>query len=273
MQAYLVSHNGLGDNLYMIGALNFIKQFYKKVYFLCKNKYYANVKLFFDAKSNISCIPFNENKEFESIKQLIIAKYTDTNIDIFVCGSCHKRYLKSKITNQRFLTHKIMNKNYTIDWDTITSKNYSFIEKFYKDINLNLTYFYEYFYIHSTDESIQLFKSVRKFYLVFIQYKSSDGRVLDISNLIQKYINDDKVLLICNDINLYDKTNITKHTLAEQFVLNKIVNYIDTIKNSNEIYLIDSCFIGIVLPLLKTNRLKAKMVRIIRRDSIHKHKL
>ena len=38
MNAYLVSHNGLGDNLYMIGALNFIRQFYKNVFFLCKKK-------------------------------------------------------------------------------------------------------------------------------------------------------------------------------------------------------------------------------------------
>jgi hypothetical protein len=35
--------------------------------------------------------------------------------------------------------------------------------------------------------------------------------------------------------------------------------------NANEIYIIDSCFTGIILPLVKTNKLKAKVVRIIER--------
>lgn len=35
--------------------------------------------------------------------------------------------------------------------------------------------------------------------------------------------------------------------------------------NSTEIYIIDSCMTGIVLPLLKTGHLKARVVRIILR--------
>ena len=48
--------------------------------------------------------------------------------------------------------------------------------------------------------------------------------------------------------------------------MNKIAHYIDLIKNCSEIYIIDSCFTGIVLPLVKTNRLKATKVRIILRQ-------
>lgn len=271
MDAYLVSHNGLGDNLYMIGALNFIKQFYKNVFFLCKGKYYENVKLFFDENSNIICIPFNENDEFNEIKNILDNdKYVDPNIDIFVSGFCHKCYLKSKITNEAFLNHKRIDKNYTIDYSTITTSNYSFIENFYTDINLNLTYFYEYFDLPSTETSKQFFDSVSNYYLVFIQLKSSDGSVLNISNLINKYINDPKVLLICNDSNLYSKDHIN-HSLAEKFLLNKIVYYVDIIKNSDEIYLIDSCFIGVVLPFLKMNKLKTDKVKIILRNQVENY--
>jgi hypothetical protein len=270
MDAYLVSHNGLGDNLFMIGAVNFIKQFYKNVYFLCKNKYYENVKLFFDEKSNIICLPFNENSEYVNIKNILNhEKYMNNNIDIFVCGF-HKSYLKSKITNVNFLNHPKIDKNYTIDYSPLTKLNYSFIENFYKDINLNLTYFFEYFYLTDCDISKQLFNSVKDYYLVFIQATASTGAKLNLSNLTNKYIHDDNVLLICSDINIYSKDH-KKYNLAQTFIFNHLVNYVDTIKNSDEIYMIDSCFLGIVLPLLKTNQLKAKNVQIILREETDKY--
>lgn len=271
MDVYLVSHNGMGDNLFMIGALNFVKQFYKNVYFLCKNKYYENIKLFFDNKSNIICLPFDENHEFANIQKILNRdKYMNKNIDIMVCGGCHKSYLKSKITNTDFLNHTRINKNYTIDYHPLTSENYSFIENFYKDINLNLTYFYEYYYLPDNDISKQLYNNVSKYYLVFIQATSSTGQVLNISNLTNKYINDDNVLLICSDTNLYNKDN-EKYNIAQNFVFNNLINYVDIIKNSDEIYLIDSCFLGIILPLLKTNQLKTKDVRIILRADVDKY--
>ena len=270
MNAYLVSHNGLGDNLFMIGALHFIKPFYKNVYFLCKQKYCENVKSFFEEDSNIICVPFNDNDEFNSISHKINPKYADKNTDIFICGPCHKRYLHSKINNELYLEHKKDTNKNTIDFDTITTSNYSFIENFYNDIGLNLTHFFENFNINSPDESVRLFQSVKQYYLVFIQYKSSDGKTLNISNLIEKYINDPNVLLICNDMNIYNKSHHL-YDIAQPFVYNKIVNYMDVIKNSDEIYLIDSCFIGIVLPLLKTNRLKTKNIRIILRNEMHNY--
>ena len=107
------------------------------------------------------------------------------------------------------------------------------------------------------------------YYLIFIQCISSVGKVLNISNLINKYVNDDKALIICNDKNLYDKDD-KKYDLAQKFVLNKIVYYVDTIKNSDEIYLIDSCFLGIVLPFIKMNKLKTKNIQIILRDDVDK---
>jgi len=270
MNAYLVSHNGMGDNLFMVGALHFLLNFYDKIYFLCKNKYYPNVKLFFINNPNIICVPFNENNEFNEIYKIITDNYLLN--DIFVCG-CHKNYLQSKITNNLFLEYNIQDKNYTIEYDTLTKKSYDFIESFYKDINLNLTIFYDYFFINSTEESIELYNSIKLYDIIFIQLKSSDNISLNISNLLDKYLYDEKTILICNDKNLYNfESNsdniINKKYISEKFVYNKIVNYIDTIKNSKEIYLIDSCFIGIILPFMKQNNLKAEKIRIIRRDLV-----
>jgi hypothetical protein len=50
------------------------------------------------------------------------------------------------------------------------------------------------------------------------------------------------------------------------FVYNKIVHYIKTILNSDEIYIIDSCFTGVVLPFVKMGQLKTDKVRIILRE-------
>jgi len=269
MNAYLVSHNGMGDNLFMIGALRFLLKFYEKIYFLCKSKYYPNVKLFFIDTPHIICVPFNEYKETQEIKHIINENYASN--DIFICGFCHTSYLQSKITHPELVNYTHINKNYTIDFDTLTTENYNFISFFYRVINLNLTYFYEYFYIPVTDESKYLYKTVKDYYIVFIQLKSSDGKELNITNLLKKYLYDENTILLCNDKNLYDITDKTsviekKYNICKSFMYNKLIHYKDTIQNSDEIYIIDSCFIGIVLPYLKTNQLKANKVRIIRRD-------
>jgi len=296
MDAVLVSHNGIGDNICMVGALQYLSTFYRRVYFICKKKYYYNIKLFFN-NTNIISIPFNDKINDKSIQfkvELIIIKgiiqnFYKTNTDIFVCG-IFKQYIHDRISNVNFLKNNIYNRyqsDYTIDYDTFTSKKYSFIDDFYRHAKLNLNVFYNYFKIPETTESIELFNTVKQYNIIFIQLKSSCGKSLNIENLLKKYLFDENTILLCNDINLYDKkineldtinntiyddilnNIIVKRKVAESFVYNKLIYYYDTIINSNEIYIIDSCFIGIVLPLLKLNKLKANKVRIILRDIAH----
>jgi hypothetical protein len=271
MNAYLVSHNGLGDNLYMIGAVRYLVTIYEKVSFLCKRKYYNNVCQFFsDLSDRVVCIPFDENNEFSEIKQIIGEKYNDPTCDIFVAGFCHKEYLTSKITNPRFLndTFREIKKetpgyDYSIDFGMLTTANYGFIENFYTDIGLSLTHFYDYFNLPHTNDSQRLYESVRNYYIVFIQLTSSDGVSLNISELLDKYLNDPNVVLICNDKNLYSSENMSeKYNLCQPFVYGNVVNYVDTIQNADEIYIIDSCFTGIVLPYAKMGRLKAPISKI-----------
>jgi len=261
MYAFVASHNGLGDNLSMNGGLRFLLNFYEKVFFLCKDKFYSNVILFFADVPNITCIPFDGNNETNELCRIIMENYNDPNNDIFICGN-HKLFLSSKITNNDFLNYnKIVDEDYHVE-------HFGFIEDIYKDAKLSFTYFYEYFFIPNTQESIDLYQSVSNYYIIFIQLRSSDGYCLNISNLLEKYINDDNVLLLCNDENLYDLENekqVKKHNLCKPFVYNKMVNYNETIKNCDEIYIINSCFSCLVLPYLKTNQLKATKVEIIPR--------
>jgi spore maturation protein SpmB len=93
--------------------------------------------------------------------------------------------------------------------------------------------------------------------------KSSNNEI-NLNDLINKYINNDSYLIICANKNIYSEDNI-KYNIADKFVNIKIQYYIDVIKNSKEIHVIDSCFSCIVYPLNKTNRLAAQVVNIIRR--------
>ena len=97
---YYLSNNGLGDNLYSIGAIRFLSKYYENIYFLCKDSYYDNVKLFFEDNKKIIIVPFDSKNEKRACYNIIINKYNDN--DVFVLG-CHKDYLTSKITNKYVL--------------------------------------------------------------------------------------------------------------------------------------------------------------------------
>ena len=263
--AIFLSHNGLGDNLYSVGALRFLLQFYDKIFFLCKNKYHDNVKLFFASEPRIICVPFDETNERNEVIRIVTNNYNGN--DVFICGN-HVKYLKSNVTNPAVLQYKCDDKGYDLNYDTIDDNSYSFIRRFYTDIKLDLSIFYDYFHLDSTTESLELYESVKHFKrIVFLQTESSDNRRLNIENIKATYLNDDDTILISNNENLYGNEN-EKHELCKPFVMSKIAHYIDLIKNCSEIYIIDSCFTGIVLPLVKTNRLKATKVRIILRQLI-----
>lgn len=258
MNCYVVSHNGLGDNLYMIGGVNYLSKFYNNVFFLCKQKYYNNVKLFF--LEGVTCVPFNENNnEHIEIRNIIKNKYEDN--DVFICGDCHRHIFPCKITNQTYIDSISPTKEYDIQLSNITNQSYDFIEGFYRDMKLNLSYFYEYFEIPDYKESKSLFESINSYYIIFVQTKCSTGQKLNIEKLLDKYIDDEKSIIVCVDENVYPFGH-SKHVLAQEFVMKEVVYYKDIIKNSDEIHLIDSCFVGIILPYAKTNRLKTDNINI-----------
>lgn len=253
--AYFLSHNGLGDNLYSIGAVRFLSRHYRNVYMLCKDKYLSNVKLFFE-ESNIHCIGFDHKNEFQECKK-IMDNALQTGADTFICGF-HKQYLKSNITNPILKNRVCNNKQWTIDYDEITSYNYAFISNFYNDIHLDLSVFFEYWSIPISNEGIQLYDSVKHIpNIIFCQVKSSDNKILP----TQFDLTDASQIILCNDYNMYSNTH-EHYNLAEQFVMRQLIDYVHAIRNCNEIHIIDSCFVGIVLPLLKKNMLKTNKVYI-----------
>jgi len=256
MNAYLVSHNGMGDNLYMVGALRYLSSSYETLFFLCKDVYLANVERFFTG-TNIRCIAVDSKNEFSDIRRILASVVGD----VFVCGPCHKHYMTGRVARPI----QSAPSRYTIDHDQLTTANYAFVEGFYKDAGLTLNHFYDYFWLPRTREAEDMWARACGFHTVFVQLKSSDGRRLNISKL-QERLADPTVLIACNDENLYPPAS-EKFELAQSFVYQPVIHYTELIQNCAEIYIIDSCFIGLVLPYLKTGRLKATTVRIILRGS------
>jgi hypothetical protein len=263
--AVFLSHNGLGDSLFSVGALRYLSTLYTHILFLCKDIYYDNVVLMLSDCPTITVVPFQSNNEFAQCRD-IVTQYYQTH-DILVCG-CHRRYLSTQITHPSLVNHSIDDGDYDLAIDTMTNERCSFIKSFYADINLGLRIFYEHFALPSTAESRALYESVKEFRVIFIQTTASYGNNLNITSLVNKNIEDDRTILISSSENLYPEEH-PKHAVCKRFVMNKIVYYLDTIRNAEEIYCIDSCFVGVIMPLKKMGKLKASIVRVICRDLVN----
>ncbi len=235
--AFFLSHNGLGDNITNIGAVNFLLQYYNSIYFLCKDIYEENVNLLFYNK-NVITIPFNSKNELNECKK-IINRINKNNCDIFISGSCHTSYFKSHITDSSLLNYK-KNQKYNI--------SYSHIFDFYNDIGLDSSIYVDYFNIESNKKSLEYYDVIKKYKIVFLHTKSSQNEI-NLDNIINKYINNDNYLIICANKNVYQNDN-NKYIIANNYVNIKIAHYIEIIKNSNVIHVVNSCFSCIIYPLL-----------------------
>jgi hypothetical protein len=260
--AYFLGHNGLGDNITNIGAIHFLLQYYNIIYILCKNIYFENVNKLFNNKiisKNIILVPFNTNNEYSECKIIITNAMKNKLTDIFISGHCHTSYLKSRISHPNLLKYNQNDNHYTVKWNHIRS--------FYYDIGLDLSIYYNYFTIDSTNESKKYYDCIKNYNIIFLHTKSSN-RELSLENIINKFINLDNTIIICANKNIYNKDDIknnTKYELANKYVNILVAYYIDIIYNAFEIHIVDSCFSCIVHPLNINKKLIAKIVNIYER--------
>ena len=270
-EAYYLSHNGLGDLIISTSAVRFLLNYYNRVHLLCSHIHHEQMKLILIDEPRIILIPIKMNAENIIFKNCYdVLKHAFPTCDMYICGGFTKLFI-SIIRNEYINTYVPNNELYNLRYDTLTDENSKFIYEYYNTINLDLRIYYEYFTIKSTIQSRELYNSVKDYKrVIFTQIKCSGSEQLNIDGVKSKYLNDDDAIILCNDENLYDEaTNPTKYNICQRFVKNNVAWYIDTILNCNEIYIIDSCFMAILLPLVKTNRLKADIVRIIKRELVN----
>lgn len=245
-KAYFVSHNGLGDNITNSSAVNFLLQYYETIHFLCKDIYLTNIEYLF-ADSAVIPVPFDSNNEFSHIRH-ILNNVTD---DIFVSG-CHKEYVQKRITHPALLTYKQDDQNYTID--------YHHIRTFYYDIGLDISIYYNYFNIKSTDVSKTYYEPIKDYKIIFIHSKSSRGEV-NYNNVYETYKDNTDYIMICTNKNMYNKEHAF-YEIADKYVNLYVMLYIDIINNAGLFFMVDSCFYCIVYPLMMMNRIPKDNVHV-----------
>ena len=248
--AFFLSHNGIGDNITNIGAINFLLQYYNSIYFLCKDIYEENIKILFYNKKIIT-IPFNSKNELNECRKIINSINKD-NFDIFISGGFHSPYFKSHITNTSLLKYKKNN---------IYQIKYSHIFDFYNNIGLDSSIYIDYFDIESTEISKQYYENIKNFNIAFFHTKTSQN-VIDLNYIINKYIDKEDYIVLCANKNVYNSDH-EKYKLANDFVNIKIAYYIEIIKKANVIHVVDSCFSCIIYPLLLGKKINCSIKSLI----------
>ena len=255
---YFCSHLGLGDNITNSSAIRFLLQYYDTIYFGVYKKNESNVKLLFIDKPQVIVYGVDyDEQNFDILKNIY-----DTTLDDILCSGICNMMLQIKEFNRKkndeLLKYKPDNKNYTNEYDHI---NY-----FYSDIGLDLSVYYEYFHIPSTEISKNYYESIKNYKIIFIHSTFSGGEVNIDSNLYNKYIDNNEYIIIHADKNIYNPdTHSEKYTIANQYVYLPLQHYIDIILNAIEIYISDSAFSCIVHPLQILNKLKAEKIEIFSR--------
>ena len=266
--AYLLTYNGLGDSITIIGALNFLLNYYQHIHMICRGSNIENMKLMLPDKP-ITYMPLyptgyglQERGHFvvEAQQCIQIINEAPTYNDILICGTEQIKggSLKTRITNRRLLEYKPNDKQYTIN------PAWLHIREFYNNIGLDLSIYYEYFDIPSPSPQIE---SIGDEYNIIFAHTKASSFEIQIPDVIAKYINDDNTIIICANKNVYNADH-KNYDLANKYVNIPIAYYIDTIKRATEIHIVGSCFSCVVYPLQQTKRLSAMTVTIYDRESI-----
>lgn len=251
----IISHNGLGDNITMIGAVRYLTHFYNNVYVSVKNNNnYKNMKEIYKTNTHIILLSIDPTNEFEDIKNKINTFLINDDTDIFVSGSCHTSYIYNHITNFHFVNNIVKNENNIIF-------SHKHIINFYNDLKMNFKVYYTYFNIFDTEKSIQLYDDIKMYNIIFVHTESSTKKInIDLND----YINDDKFFIVCPNQNFYDKKH-NKFLIAENYLKLLLIDYITIIKKADIIKVVDSSFSCIILPLQLKNELKTNNIDILAR--------
>jgi len=258
-KAYVLSHNGLGDNISMFGALNYLTNYYENVFFICKQNNYNNINYVFKNNKSITIVPIDGNNEYNDCKKI----WDDNleNSDMFISGHFHNG-LQRKITHPLLINYTYNNKNYSIP------KFYDFIKMFYSNINMDLSIYCEYFNIEIDSNMIKYYDLISKYKIVFLHIDSSTNTI-DIPSIITDYLNNNEFIVICINKNLYDISN-ELYEIAEKYIHLPFFYYYQIILKSFSIHVTDSSFSCLILPLSLNNKLSTKDINIYCRNNTYK---
>lgn len=224
----ILSHLGLGDNIFCIAIINYFLKQQLIVHYICKSRNESNFKLFFEKNSNLSLISVKNDKE------------------------AHKYISKNKK-----LYDKILKSGFHIKGSNINS--FPFFQ--YDDIDLSRNILKTDFSIPDTEESYNLFENVKNIPYIVVNNQSSLGSIFNIDKELNKYkINPDDILVINTQTNYYNKEH-KYYGLAQPFVFQKLIHYKKTLIHAERILISDSSMfcLAVQLELKNTSENKVYM--------------
>ena len=208
----------------------------------------------------------------------------DIHADVFITGQVFTQpHINNYVTPETLSKHnhftpsnKITNINLIHYCNNNLGKTnfsiyYSNIDGFYKNINLDLSIYYNYFHVHSTSVSKKYYEQINtyNYKIVFLHFISSCG-LSYIPDNEWPHIYGEEYLIINPDKNHYDPNlSPVKYELANKYLNLLVVDYIDILLNATDIYVCDSCFCNMVYPLRINQKLEAENVIIYDRFYPH----
>jgi hypothetical protein len=118
---------------------------------------------------------------------------------------------------------------------------------FYYDLRVPPAVFWQHMKIPRTLESAQLYETVRQQPYYFISPNSSEGAAFSVARAAELFkIDTEETLVINSDYNIYPEGH-KFYQVAQQFIMKRVVDYVDTLAHAAGIFLSDSCIFCLAL--------------------------
>ena len=224
----ILSHLGLGDNIFCIAMINFALE-HSKVDYICRTHNITNFQQFFDKNPNLSLISVKHHSETPD--------YINKNKHLYkriLISGCHS----GKGTN---------------------IKAFPFFQ--YDDINISRDILKTHFSIPDTHKSEELFESVKSLSYIIVNNKSSSGSIFNVDTELSKYKIDPNNTLIINTQTNYYKKGHKYYSIAETFVFQKLIDYKKTLIHAQKILISDSSMFCLAIQLKLNSRENKVYVR------------
>lgn len=213
--ALFLGHTGLGDHIGLIGAVRYLSLQYDEFH--------------------IPCLP-------ENLNTLNYFYLDNPNIKLFVPSSFKKGYRYTVVPSDT-VQGEYMDIPDGVYTDIFRSGFFKIPHNsmddlpscFYRDLGVDPSIRHSYFHLPKSSDSIWLHSLLKTMPYIFVQTKSSEKT----TSIISWDIN--KILTIDPNINQYDPDH-KWYDLANKFVNQPFLHYVDTIKHASEIHTVDSSF-------------------------------
>jgi hypothetical protein len=212
-KAFVLSHLGLGDNICLLGAVNYLTTIYEKVVFVVKKRNEISIQSFIQNIPKIELYVVNEDND-------ISPNY----------GCSLEKFLKATEGMKTFLSGGHLSNYHDLSLFPLS---------FYLDMNLDQSIFYEYFILPKIiDSNLQIVMDL-KLPILFCHDSSSFGYV----DLLGRQDLDTDNYIVINPCKNYYTEDHPFYKISNAYIfLPSISEYIPIIENADIILITDSSF-------------------------------